>query len=145
MATAKEGGEYQYLTIEEAQVGRRNTRVFKFEEKTDKSGVTHPQCLIYCDNKHGRINQQTLIVAIHFGNWVTLEHDAKVNKFRILGNAPIEIEKYDFIKGKPPVEDDESIESQASDDTNKQIRNSPIDPTVRGTKSEMRTTAPLTK
>src|ERR1700752_4451246 len=122
MATAKEGGEYQYLTIEEAQVGRRNTRVFKFEERTDKSGVAHPQCLIYCDNKHGRINQETLIVAIHFNNWGILEHNTKVNKFRILRNAPTEIEKYDCVKGRPPPEDDEQrTGSPTSDDTNNRI------------------------
>jgi hypothetical protein len=101
----KEGGEYHYLTIKEAQQGRRNTRVFKFEERTDKNGVTHPQCLIYCNNEHRCINQETLIVALHFNNWVILEHDPRVNKFKILGNAPLEIEKYDFAKGKPPPED----------------------------------------
>src|ERR1700752_2711821 len=132
MATAKEGGEYQYLTIEEAQQGRRNTRVFKFEERTDKSRVTHPQCLIYCDNKHGCINQETLIIAIHFNNWVTLEHDAKVNKFKILSNTPTEIEKYDFIRGRPPPEDDEqSTGSHISDNTNQRIRNSPINSTIQ--------------
>jgi hypothetical protein len=111
------------------QQGRRNTRVFKFEERTDKNGVTHPQCLIYCNNEHGCINQETLIVALHFDNWVILEHDSRVNKFKILGNTPLEIEKYDFIKGKPPPKDDkQSTESHTSNDTNKWIRNLPITP-----------------
>jgi hypothetical protein len=81
MATTKKGGEYKHLSIEEAQVGRLNMRVFKFKESTDKNRVMHPKCLIYCDNDHGWINEQTLIVALHFGNWITLEHNAKENTF----------------------------------------------------------------
>jgi hypothetical protein len=89
------------------------------------------QCLIYCNNKHRQINQDTLIVAIHFDNWVVLEHDPRVKKFKILGNTPAEIEKYNFIRGRPPPDNDkQSTESHTSDDTNKKIRNSLINSTV---------------